>query len=234
MALLKKREVVLGPPKSVSSSIREMLLEEELKLVVHRLMEMELQEQEEISKQQLLEEARTLAERRFVSQKRKVCSVGRSCRSRWKCSRNRCTFAKIHWRKVRPLSARQHRWVAEATRFRIRTTKWTSGSVRRIMLELKYSRSRRCLKSAESSAVLESNSSRGTKRFRSTDYIIFAFAQKFKLPRGRDSGKGSPKFLRKSKAGGFLSPTSDSPRTLAATRMRRTRFACSGVWRVTS
>lgn len=86
MALLKKREVVPGPPKSVSSSIREMLLEEELKLVVevHRLMEMELQEQKEISKQQLLEEARTLAGRRFFSQKRKVCSVGRSCRSRWK------------------------------------------------------------------------------------------------------------------------------------------------------
>ncbi|XP_062714070.1 uncharacterized protein LOC134290872 [Aedes albopictus] len=66
----KKGKVVPDPPKSVSSSVRAKLLEEELKLVEEeqRLMEMELQEQEEIKKRQLLEEERKLAERRRLAE----------------------------------------------------------------------------------------------------------------------------------------------------------------------
>ena len=62
----KKGKVVPDPPKSVSSSVRAKLLEEELKLVEEeqRLMEMELQEQEEIKKRQLLEKEQKLEERR--------------------------------------------------------------------------------------------------------------------------------------------------------------------------
>ncbi|XP_062705689.1 uncharacterized protein LOC115258970 [Aedes albopictus] len=70
----KKGKVVPDPPKTVSSSVRAKLLEEELKLVEEeqRLMEMELQEQEEIKKRQLLEEERKLAERRRLVEEESV------------------------------------------------------------------------------------------------------------------------------------------------------------------
>lgn len=66
----KRGKVIPDPPKSVSSSVRAKLLEEELKLVEEerQLMEQELQEQEEIKKRQLIEEERKLAEKRRLAE----------------------------------------------------------------------------------------------------------------------------------------------------------------------
>ncbi|XP_062537653.1 uncharacterized protein LOC134205972 [Armigeres subalbatus] len=66
----KRGKTAADPPKSVSSSIREKLLDEELKLVAEeqRLQEEALHEQEDIRRRQLAEEERRLEEKRRLAQ----------------------------------------------------------------------------------------------------------------------------------------------------------------------